>query len=186
MIPTLIRAWFWLHLASLAAIALQPSTQGVVLGRYSTSAALALVAFVVLTPVVWFGTRWLAGRVEQVSLSRRGYAAALLAASGALFVLWALPASPTSSHIVIRLYLTFVLFTAALWSLERVRLPPGRATCRGRLAWGASWRCWRSRRASPACSGPTRASWSAARWGRCRWATQRCCISSPSRWKPTR
>lgn len=138
MIPKLIRAWYWLHLLSLAAIALQPSSPAVILGRYSTRSALILAVFALSTPVIRSGTRWLAGQVEQLVLKPWQYAAILLSAAALLFALWVAPIGPTSSYQIVRLYLTFVLFTTAIWASQRLTFPAWLANAPGVLgvAWG--------------------------------------------------
>ncbi len=132
-----IRSWFGLHLVSLAAILLQPSTPALILGRYSRTSALILGAFLVASPLVWAGTRWLAGRVDRLTLKTWQYAAVSLTASGLLFGLWAAPIGQTSSYLIVRLYLTFILFTALIWALQHLVFPAWTANLPWLLGVGA-------------------------------------------------
>jgi hypothetical protein len=123
MIRSLVRAWFWLYLVCLGAVLLQPSTPATVLGRYSNTSALILGALIVLTPAAWWGTRWLSRRVEYFRPAWAGAVAALVACALMLVGLWLPNVGVTSSYIIIRLCLTVVVFTVALWALECLSLP---------------------------------------------------------------
>jgi hypothetical protein len=123
MIRSLVRAWFGLYLLCLGAVLLQPSTPATVLGRYSTTSALILGALLVLTPVAWWGTRWLSQRIEQRQATRAGVVAVLAACGVMLAALWLPNVGVTSSYIIIRLCLTVVAFTIALWALDGLGLP---------------------------------------------------------------
>ncbi len=123
MLASSIRAWFWLHLISVAAIALQPSTPATLLGRYSNTSALVLAVFIVLTPVVFVAARWLSGRIDRLRLSPARAVALLIGASGLVAGCWLLNIGVTSSYIIVRLYLTFGLFTIIIWALSQMTLP---------------------------------------------------------------
>lgn len=118
-----IRSWFFAHLVSSVAILLQPSTPALYLGRYSRNSALLLGLFVVLTPLVYWATRQLEKRVENLRLSKSHLALIGLAASLLLMVCWLPNVGITSSYIIVRLCLTYVLFTALVMVLLRLELP---------------------------------------------------------------
>ncbi len=121
-----IKMWFWLHLVTLLGLILQPSTPAVILGRYSTTSALLVAVFAVLTPIVWFGTNWLARWIETVQLATWQYAAVFLTSLVITFGLWVFNRAFTDSYIVMRLYFTFVALTLAVWSLLHMPSFPGR------------------------------------------------------------
>lgn len=121
---TLIRFWFWLHLVSTCAIILQPSTPATILGRYSNVSALILACFVLIAPVVWFGTRWLSTRIEKINLNSIQSIGLLVVSAIGIFVMWAMNLGPTSSYVVVRWYFTFMLFTAAIWALLNLSYEP--------------------------------------------------------------
>ncbi len=116
------RLWLPLHLITLVALLLQPSTGGTILGRYSTTAA-ALIGLLALTaPLVG----WLAPKFAD-TFKRWGLLAAehwtLTIAVGVLvLVLWALPVASAPAYSVLKLYITGLAVTFGLWSLET--LPP--------------------------------------------------------------
>lgn len=118
----IIKAWFWLHAASLIALLLQPSAPAEILGRYSKTAAGVILAFSLTLPLVWKITRWLPGRLDRFTSPWQPPAVLLLSAA-ALALLWFWPLGPTSSYLIIRLYLTAALLTGVLWSLQRLVLP---------------------------------------------------------------
>ena len=125
MISALIRSCLWIHLISLIAIALQPSTPATILGRYSRTSALILAIFVVLTPIVYLGTRWLAKRIDSIHLSQWQYVAVFVAGCGVVAACWLPNIGVTSSYIIVRLYLTFTLVVMLVWALMGLKLSSG-------------------------------------------------------------
>jgi hypothetical protein len=123
MILTLIRSWFWLHIISLIAIALQPSTPAIILGRYSRTSALILTIFVVLSPIVYKITYWLVTHIHSIRLRHWQYVGILIVSSVIVSILWLFNIGGTSSYIIVRLYLTFILLTVVVWTLIELKLP---------------------------------------------------------------
>src|SRR5258708_4885532 len=133
----LIQLWFWLHLVSLFALILQTSTPAQYFGKYSKTALLIIGAFVVTTPLVLLASRWLQKAFARLDLMPKlnpALAAIIYIGSFILiFGLWTISTGPTSSYIVIRMYLTVMVFIVALWSLEAFPLPVPKTTFR--LDW---------------------------------------------------
>jgi hypothetical protein len=123
LITTLLRSWVWLHLASLVAVLLQPSTPATILGRYSRTSILAFAGLLVTFPAVIIATRWLVRNIERISLRRWQHIAVLIGCTLAIFGCWLINTGPTSSYLIMRLYLTFIVLTLAIWCLRYVTFP---------------------------------------------------------------
>ena len=121
MLSSLIRCWFWAHLISLIAIILQPSVPATILGRYSSISIIILVLFLVLTPAAYWGTRWLVQRSSFIHLSQTQSISLFVICLGLAIACWLPNIGVTSSYIIIRLYITFVLFTCIIWALTQLR-----------------------------------------------------------------
>ncbi len=119
----LIRSWFWLHVVSVVAIAMQYSQPATILGRYSPTSFLILVFFVITLPVAWLMTRWLRNNIENLILPKYVFGALFIVCIIALFGIWAFHIGPTRSYAVVRLYATFVIFTVGIWSVRHLELP---------------------------------------------------------------
>lgn len=118
-----IRSWFYTHLISLFAIALQPSTPAVILGRYSRNSALLLGIFLGLTPVVYGLTRWLEKRADSLNLSKGQWALIGVGVALGLMACWLPNVGVTSSYIIVRLCLSYVLLSVIVMALLRAQLP---------------------------------------------------------------
>lgn len=125
----MIRSWFWLHLVGWLAVLLQPSIPAQYFGRYSRTALVMLVALTVTLPLVGGVSAWVGRRLAAWRLSVGAALAVFGAVAAALFVLWALPGATAPSYVVLRLYISAVMLTLGVWSLEA--LPTVR------LRWGA-------------------------------------------------
>jgi len=123
LVIRLIKSWLWLHLASLVAVLLQPSTPATILGRYSRTSLLVFGTLLVTFPIVIFGSRWLVQNIQRISLRRWQSIALIICCALAIFGCWLINTGPTSSYLIIRLYVTFVIVTSTIWCLQYLTLP---------------------------------------------------------------
>jgi hypothetical protein len=116
-------SWFGAYLVALSAVILQPSTPAQYLGRYSTTSFVILLLLLVGLLPAYLTIRWLMAQVE----TRQGlpllHGLSLIGIGGALLVGWSVNLGPTTSYLVIRLLLTYVLLSIAVWHLLNLRLP---------------------------------------------------------------
>ncbi len=119
----LVKAWLWLHVLALLAITLQKSTPVAVLGQYSKRSFAILVFFAITLPVMWVVTRWLVRHMDRIGLPQRAYGLLFAACAASLLGEWALHVGPTRSYVIVRLYISLVIFSVGLWSLRHLALP---------------------------------------------------------------
>jgi hypothetical protein len=119
-IGVFIRSWFWLHIVSVVSVVLQPTTPAHVLGVYSSRSFAVLLILLATCPLVWWATQHLAQVVEQNHstfnrMQKLGFFGLCIAG---LYCLWAIDLGPTNSYTVLRLYISVVVVTLALWALD--------------------------------------------------------------------
>ncbi len=113
MTRTLTRWWLWLHLLSVAALLWQPSTPAVLWGRYSRNALLIMGVLLLAIPALL----WAARKLPTLNPPTVPSWVALGIGALAVGVLWGVPVASAVAYKVIRLYITFVVFTALVWLL---------------------------------------------------------------------
>ncbi len=129
LLRSALYSWLGLHLTSLAALLIQRSTHPTVLGRFSSGVAALIVLLTITTPIVWSWARWFPQRAARLRwpVSAFWWIAVALSAA-ALLGTWAYRLGPTASHLLLRLYVSVVWGTVALWALAHVPLLPTRLT----------------------------------------------------------
>jgi hypothetical protein len=121
----------WLHALTLAAVILQPSQPATILGRYSTTAASALLALLITLPLAVWGSRWLERRLAVPFTIPSGIAlVGLLGCALGMAAAGRISALTTTSYIVLALYGIAMISVAALLIVERTN---------GRLVQGLRW-----------------------------------------------
>ena len=108
-------SWFGAYLLALLAVMLQPTTPAQYLGRYSTTSFTILLVLLAGLLPAYLMIRWLIQHVPAWTLPAPLNRLALLLIGVALCAGWWVNTGPTASYLLIRLLLTYVLLSAAVW-----------------------------------------------------------------------
>ncbi len=115
-----MKTWVWWHVVCGVALALQPSTDPIYLGRYSRNAALILAGLLVTLPAVWLTTRWAAARLGSWRIPNRAAVGGIVLVLAVVMGLWAVRGASAPAYVVLRLYLTVLMLTAITWAAGSV------------------------------------------------------------------